>query len=231
MQHESATEFSNVACGVLRGRTFAQGVLHKRTFDGQLVHHRRRNQGDLLLDQRKIFLLSGREGTGKSALASNLRLLCELFIVSTRQLIAQVAVGSDRSSLIRAGDLLDREKGADWIIEAIDHALSQNPSSNGVCVDRIRKLAQAAAIKRRYPCRVTHVHLRANDDVLVNRLIRRSRANEDVPWQSLLALDKHLDAALLENADIVVETGYIDERAVFDLVKSKMPECYPRDTS
>jgi adenylosuccinate synthase len=116
----------------------------------------------------RVIVLSGPVASGKTTLADILRarFACEVF--KTRELIAAaLSARSERVSLQRAGDKLDRTTGGRWVAEAVARAASRLSENAVVIVDSARIKDQIDAIRDAFGARVVHVHLTASITELI----------------------------------------------------------------
>lgn len=127
---------------------------------------------------KKIIVLSGRVGAGKSTLAKGLVEKFEAHVLKTRKLIQSAAQGkleSVRGALQDYGDLLDRKTNGRWVATELSRLIENIPPDAIVVVDAVRKIEQVHAIRRAYGSRVVHVHLDAQTTVLADRYKRKQR--------------------------------------------------------
>jgi adenylosuccinate synthase len=126
----------------------------------------------------QIVLLSGSVSCGKTTLSDK---LCEQYgfeVLKTKALIREVAqkrgrkeLEADRKAMQLFGERLDKETDGKWVLEGLTRLIgSRSPK---VVVDSVRILAQIRAIRQSYGFAVTHIHLKAPEDVLRSRYFGR----------------------------------------------------------
>ena len=158
---------------------------------------------------RRLVVLSGGVGSGKSSLAQALRELRGAFVVNTRDLIVALKPDVERSrgALQEAGDALDAEFAAAWVADGL---AALNPVEEFVILDAARRTEQIEAIRARHPdVAVTHLHLQASAAVMAQRYGSRAReGDESLDYAGVrrnateAAVEK-----LAETCDLVVDTS------------------------
>ncbi len=158
---------------------------------------------------RRLVVLSGGVGSGKSSLAQALRDLRDAYVVNTRDLIValQPDVERSRGALQQAGDALDAEFAAAWVADGL---ATLNPVEEFVVLDAARRAEQIEAIRARHPdVAITHLHLRASEAVMAQRYATRAReGDESLDYAGVrrnateAAIEK-----LAETCDVVVDTS------------------------
>jgi len=162
---------------------------------------------------KQIVLLSGRIGTGKSTLSSELERRFGTTTIKTNALIAKRAgnIVAERRAMQHYGDKLDKSTKGTWLVEDLARELARLPEDAVVVVDSVRILRQIEAIRRAYDPRVVHIHLDADIDVLSSRYEDRKRAGGKLHELSSYAeLSNNKTEArvgdLEEAADVVIKT-------------------------
>lgn len=128
-------------------------------------------------------------------------------MVSTKDVIQQQSKGkTDRRSLQRIGDRLDRETDHLWVVEAV---APRAADARVVVVDAARRVEQIEALRSAYPSGLVHVHLTAPIDELEARhAARRKTARGELP--SYAEVRRNLTERQIErlgdDADIVIDT-------------------------
>jgi adenylosuccinate synthase len=159
---------------------------------------------------KRLVLLSGHIGSGKSELATGLVEQYGARHVKTRRLLEATLGGgkaSSRESLQAEGERLDRRTSGAWLAEAIARDLARE-DSDLVVVDAVRRLEQVDAIRAAFGARVTHIHLTAPPEVLEARFKRRRRAGEPPSYADASADETEAQVeTLAPHADIVIDTA------------------------
>jgi adenylosuccinate synthase len=158
----------------------------------------------------RIVLLSGRVASGKSQLSESLRERYSAEVVKTREIIIELKPGVkvERSALQRAGTQLDEETNGEWIADSLSARSFR--SSATVIVDSVRIAEQVEAIRKKFGAlRVTHIHVRADREVLADRYAKRELkfpelpTYKDVEFDSTEAQVDSLEAI----CDVLIDTG------------------------
>jgi adenylosuccinate synthase len=191
---------------------------------------------------RRIVLLSGHVGTGKSTLADGLVQRFGGLHLRTSQLLSQQLENEtdlDRRRLQEAGDALDRRTSGTWVRSALLRELRDSEDEGLVFVDAVRIQRQIEAIRNTFGSRVTHVHLTAPKRTLSKRYRERSRQSGKSPnggVRELASFDEVLVSAterqvesLEAYADIVVDSQRSTKLDVQIRVASYLGLYGPRD--
>lgn len=156
-------------------------------------------------------ILSGRVASGKSTLAKQLEKCFSARIVKTRKLIIELEASarSERKSLQKYGDELDRRTGGSWVCKALVTLDQESASGTIFVVDSARIKPQIDKIREAFGSRVVHVHLGAPREVLSRRYRgKRGRGVEELSSYDSVEQDPveskvdQLSAA----ADVVIDT-------------------------
>jgi adenylosuccinate synthase len=159
-------------------------------------------------------VLSGPIGSGKSALAENLRARYAAKIIKTRDLIKQQVpkVREERGALQRADERLDRGDGGAWVKNALVRFIEASQGGTipvGLyVVDSARIPGQIKAIREAFGTAVHHIHLDAPDDELERRYAARgSKTQEFESYADVRRSRTERQVRTLANlADVVVAT-------------------------
>jgi len=173
----------------------------------------------------RVIVLSGPVASGKTTLADILasRFGCEVF--KTRELIATtLSTRSERLSLQRAGDKLDRTTGGRWVAEAVARAASRLSENAIVIVDSARIKGQIDAIRDAFGARVVHVHLTASITELEDRYGSRSGPLRELRSYEQVRRNRTERAigSLADHADLVINAERSTQDDVFIRVASRL---------
>ncbi len=158
----------------------------------------------------RIVLLSGRVASGKSQLSDSLRARYASEVVKTREIIIKLKprVEVTRSALQRAGAALDEETHGEWIAaELLDRNFG---NGSMVIVDSVRIAEQVEAIRKSFGAlRVTHIHVRADQEILAERYDKREHKFPELPTYEDVERDPteaQVDS-LQSICDVLIDTG------------------------
>lgn len=173
----------------------------------------------------RVIVLSGPVASGKTTLADILTARFGCHIFKTRELIATVlGTRSERVSLQRAGDKLDRTTGGRWVAEAVARSASRLPESAVLIIDSARIKDQIDAIRDAFGARVVHVHLTASVAELRNRYASRSGPLRELPSYERVRQNRTERSIeiLADHADVVINTERNTRDDVFIRVASRL---------
>ncbi len=176
---------------------------------------------------RRIILVSGPIGCGKSTLATKLVNEYGFQCLKTRQVIAQrLRVPASRRPLQRGGNQLDQSTKGTWVRDALGRFTQKIGPNVDVIVDAVRTKAQIDAIRVGFGRRVTHLHLSAPQEVLETRYRSRRRNSRIAELSSYRAACEDPTEAQLEtlraSADIEIDTARNTTDDVFVRVASRL---------
>ncbi len=179
---------------------------------------------------RRIVVLSGRVGVGKSALAAGLEGEFSFVRMSTRNLlIKRLGEGATgRRDLQAAGAELDIQTRGRWVCDQLAQELHDHPDTADVVVDAVRITPQIEALREAYGPSVVHVHLTATEAVLEARYTGRDAAHGgELPTYADVGKDPTEAGvdALAAQADVVVETDRCLAPDVLARTASKLGLC------
>jgi adenylosuccinate synthase len=157
-----------------------------------------------------VVLLSGPISAGKSGLADSLVATYEASDIRSSVLLASLMEGPvSRADLQRVG-LSPIFQSGDWLARAIQERAS-NVNSGLIVVDSVRTAQQVAACRKALGDgrRVVHVHLTADEGLLADRFLTRSRAEDQgLSWhEAMQSAQEASGSALGELADLVIDTS------------------------
>jgi len=135
--------------------------------------------------EKRIVLISGLIGSGKSELARRLAQHTHSALLKTKDVILKhyPKTPIERVSMQRAGDRLDRDTGGEWIsAELANRLLTDDSFSNAplIIVDAVRIKNQIDHMRRAFAgsFRVIHVHVWAPPEELERRFKERKRPGD-----------------------------------------------------
>ena len=163
---------------------------------------------------RRLVLLSGAIGVGKSTLTEALKFRFRARIVKTRELLQLEARAQSRALTSREeyqsfGEQLDRDDGGRWVAEGVSEVFSKEVSAL-VCVDSVRIQEQVDLLRKEYGFAVFHLHLTADQEDLEQRFsARRTPFTESTSYVAAQAngTERGVDK-LAVKADAVVNTSH-----------------------
>jgi adenylosuccinate synthase len=121
---------------------------------------------------KRLILISGPVGSGKSTLGSSLEREFGVRVLKTHKLLLDMTSSpNERADLQAAGEALDRKTKGLWVADAIQRD-SEKPEFGDyadVLVDAVRIQPQIEAIRQKYGARVFHVHVTASPEELARR--------------------------------------------------------------
>ncbi len=157
---------------------------------------------------RRVVLLSGRIGSGRSTLARMLADRYEAKVFRTRDEIQRLRPGADsqRSGLQIAGDALDVETGGEWVVAGAQRREYADDAI--VVVDSVRIPAQIEAFRKAYGQAVTHVHITAPLDTIRERYAGRDHGeHEPASYDEAAENPTERDVEkLADDCDVLIDT-------------------------
>jgi len=130
------------------------------------------------MNKKKIIVLTGRIASGKSTICDGLHKEHGFRIVSTRELLENIAkrknkgvLPDDRSFLQKFGRQLDEETQGKWVLDEVQHILQ---SEDRILIDSLRIQSQIDWFRNSYGYAVSHIHAHAEDDWRLERYCERS---------------------------------------------------------
>lgn len=163
---------------------------------------------------RKIVILTGSVGSGKTTLAENLvkRFGGDAKLFKTRQFLQDrggQSIASERAALQAYGEKLDKQTNGRWVCDDFIQAVKPFPETAVVILDALRMRGQIDAIRQAFGQQVFHIHLKANYEELRTRYMNRPSDNirELDSYDAVLANKTERNVPKLEKiADVVIET-------------------------
>lgn len=160
---------------------------------------------------KRVVVLSGHIGAGKSALATGLRDRFGFVTVKTHELIRtfRTDVPLERKPLQEAGASLDNETNGRWVADALERRLGKEAFDCDVVVDAVRIKGQIDFLRTAYGRKVVHVHLTAPPQELTRRYQSRAGAiAEAASYEETQADPTERDVEdLAQVADVLIDTS------------------------
>ena len=167
---------------------------------------------------RRLIVISGPVGSGKSVLADTLVKTYNLRAIKTRELILTMTkVKNERAALQAAGERLDAKTGGRWVADAVARHAELFPDSVEVLIDSVRISKQIDALRDKFGARVVHIHLTASDGELARRYkTRGSRSGTELKDYAAVTVNKTERQVnqLATSADISIDTDRCTESDV-----------------
>lgn len=179
---------------------------------------------------KRLLLLSGAMGAGKSSIAAELKAKHFFSAISTssylRENLNSITNQGSRLSLQKLGDQFDIQTNFTWVIDSVAiPAINNNPNVENWLLDAVRKPRQVELFREKFGCCVKHVHLFASEDELQRRFLERdhqetinsyiaaSRHPNELIARSLRAISDHaFDTTEFSINDIVMHILFLWER-------------------
>ena len=176
----------------------------------------------------KLVVVSGGLASGKSALANRFNHAFGCDVLRTSELIRRLlpSVDSDRTSMQKAGNKLDRQTKQTWIANEVAKEIRRNGDSGvPMVLEGVRKPLQMEAIQNAIGHRyVRHIHLRVDKETQRKRYEEARRAKDTLlPFEQAIddASEKLMDQ-LERRADAVIDTNRYTENDVFSHVSARL---------
>ena len=176
----------------------------------------------------RLIVVSGGLASGKSALANRLGQGFGCKVIRTSELIRRVrpTVGSDRLSMQRAGNALDRQTRQTWIADEVAKEIRQRGSADPpIILEGVRKPAQMEAIQNAIGHRhVRHIHLLVDEGSQKKRYEKARREKDaHLPFERAIddASEKQL-GQLKRRADVVIDTNRYTQEDVYSHVSARL---------
>lgn len=165
----------------------------------------------------QIIVISGEVGSGKTTLASELERQFAFRVLKTKEEMKQLAreksqgsLEPERGALQAYGEHLDKQTKGRWVETALTKLLHSSGKANfSVVVDSVRIRDQIRNIRRAYGFAVTHIHLKAPEEVLAKRYKSRkgSGVKEFSKYSDVRQSPTEASVGELEAiADVVIDT-------------------------
>lgn len=169
---------------------------------------------------RRVILLSGQIASGKSTLSNGLSERYKMSIFKTSNYLKQTLESEEHASrkvLQEAGDQLDKATDGRWVLDELKRWVSNDKAHEGVVVDSVRIKEQIEPIKRHFWPNVTHIHLTAPKEDLIERF--RTRQSEGLdPGSNYDEIKQNQTERQIEElsdlADLVIDTKRSTEKDV-----------------
>ena len=167
---------------------------------------------------KHVALVSGPIASGKTTLSRLLAARFGFCVVSTRELLAQVA--RNRRALQSAGASFDDSTGGRWVRDGLLRLQSQSPAETLFVVDSVRTLDQVRWVRETFGESVKHIHLTASLERLSGRYHSRF---EGLSYNEVVGdLVEQKVVFLALSADLVIDTESLDPDSVVDCVADNL---------
>jgi len=154
---------------------------------------------------REVVVISGHICTGKSELARRLSDEFGYLLVKTSDKLKEEAkkrgLRMDRVALQELGDIIDKETGHKWLLDACIKAANEKEETEPLVVDSIRRCEQLEHFRRHYAFRVIHAHLWASPQILKARFSARNAIIDP----------KERESITYEQADLIKDENDIEK--------------------
>ncbi|QLL11110.1 AAA family ATPase [Pseudomonas chlororaphis] len=163
---------------------------------------------------KRILLLSGAIGVGKSTIAQDLKSKHGYTSISSsgylRSQLELQGLQPTRLNLQQFGDQLDVDTDYSWIIDCVVvPVISGTPDTTHWLLDAVRKHRQVEHFKSRFPGLVKHVHLTVSEHTLEVRFNSRVQPHVDSSYQDAVCHPNEQAArSLIGLADLIVDTEH-----------------------
>ncbi len=157
----------------------------------------------------KIVVISGSICSGKTGLAENISEKFNTHIVKTRNILeAKNLASSDRLSLQKKGDKLDRNTNGTWVRDELQDAINKNDKKTIFVVDSVRIKKQIYGIRQSFGP-IIHLHLTAPTNELERRYSKKYKTVKNMPSYDKVRQNKTEKdiESLADIADIVIDTN------------------------
>lgn len=157
---------------------------------------------------KRIVVLSGRIGSGKSSLAAGLHVKYAACIVKTHDIIRNlVQIEDDREALQSAGQRLDAQTKGKWLADEL--AKMDLSAGDTIVIDSARIEGQIEAIRDHFGRIVTHIHLAAPRIVLEDRYLKRCSTRRE--FRSYMEASQNSTEAHIDSleavCDVLIDTS------------------------
>ena len=129
----------------------------------------------------KVVLISGRICTWKTNLAEKLCEKRSYQLISTSSILRGIAEASnkptDRISLQKLGDEMDRDTNSKWVFDNISTEIKKATKYLPLVVDHIRHKEQLVHFRKQSDFEIEHVHLFAKEFFLRNEFEKGQKIN------------------------------------------------------
>jgi adenylosuccinate synthase len=179
--------------------------------------------------RKRVIVLSGSIGSGKSVLSKQLRDRHRAEVIKTRDLIVKKnpKVKLERKALQAEGDRLDRATGGKWIIDTL---IEQCPTwftdaaPELIVIDSVRIEEQLDALRRAFGSRVLHLHLTASEATLEKRFRSRTSGFVEAKTyrQAIQNVTERKVDELGRKADVLIDTDQNTPEDVFIRAQSHL---------
>lgn len=162
---------------------------------------------------KRLLLLSGAMGSGKSSIATVLKEKYFFSGISSGAYLRKFqkinSLSCDRLGLQELGDQLDIETGFSWLIDLVAVPAMESASNvENWLLDAVRKPRQVDLFRLHFVDVVKHIHLIAPESVLKNRYLERDQNEAPIDYEIATHHPNELAARSLASiADQKIDTS------------------------
>lgn len=180
---------------------------------------------------RQIVVVTGKTSTGKSSLAAILQKKMGYHSIKTSSLVQSIFASrgfcsTDRLSLQKNGDELDKETNYTWIADELRKFDDSLPKEQGIVVDNVRNPSQLEKIRSHPDWKILHVHLYARQETIESRFYEKQHETEkesSIDYSQADLLKDNSDIELFKNdADLRIWTTRCDENDLFARIAPRL---------
>ncbi|MEA5126210.1 adenylosuccinate synthetase [Xanthomonas dyei] len=187
------------------------------------------------MPSHRVVIISGKRCSGKSGLAKALAERYGFRLISTDDILSgQLELSSGHVAPPRIAPrtpMPDRDRYGEWVNESVQKIYdSLKEDEPGIVVDAVRSVEQVNQLRQRFHTRLTHVHLYASKEVLLQRYIASTTDNPGgLVYDQLDDLDDGEIKILKEDADVRIYTVRADHEDTLVRVAAHLHLLTPPD--
>ncbi|OHX22511.1 adenylosuccinate synthetase [Xanthomonas campestris] len=186
------------------------------------------------MPSHRVVIISGKRCTGKSGLAKALAERYGFRLISTDDFFSgQLELNGHMAAprITPRTPMPDRDRDGEWINESVQKIYdSLTEGEPGIVVDEVRSVEQVNQLRQRFHTRLTHVHLYASTEVLLQRYIASTTDDPvSLSYDQLDDLDDGGIKILKEDADVRIYTVRADHEDTLVRVAAHLHLLTPPD--